>query len=199
MTLALQITYRNLDRSDQIDHRIRAEAAKLNKFYPRIESCRVVVEAPEGHHRHGNVNHVRIDLGVPGGELVTTHEPGLQSSLQRAEAAKTAKHMEVDAPHKSISRAIHDAFKSARRQLQDYVRRQRGDVKVHPQQRAQVSEVFPEQGYGFLETPDGRQVYFHKNSVLHGSFGRIKVGTTVSFAEEQGERGPQASTVTIVH
>jgi cold shock CspA family protein len=52
--------------------------------------------------------------------------------------------------------------------------------------------------YGFLETPDGREVYFHKNSVLHNGFEQLKVGTEVYYAEEQGEKGPQASTVRVV-
>ena len=52
-----------------------------------------------------------------------------------------------------------------------------------------------EGGYGFLTSDDGREIYFHKNSVSAGAFPRLKIGTTVRFAEEAGEKGPQASTV----
>jgi cold shock CspA family protein len=94
--------------------------------------------------------------------------------------------------------AIRDAFKAAGRRLEDYARRQRGDVKSREARPlAKVSQLFPDKGYGFLATADGRDIYFHKGSVLNRAFGRLRVGTTVSFVEEQGDKGPQASTVRI--
>ena len=83
-----------------------------------------------------------------------------------------------------------------RRRLQDRRRRMAGQVKVHeapPQGR--VIQLFPEDGYGFLESADGREIYFHRNAVLDGAFDRMSVGSEVRFAEEEGEKGPQASTV----
>jgi cold shock CspA family protein len=56
----------------------------------------------------------------------------------------------------------------------------------------------PEWGYGFLETPDGRELYFHEHSVLDGGFPELEVGSEVRFIEEPGEKGPQATTVTPV-
>jgi cold shock CspA family protein len=61
-----------------------------------------------------------------------------------------------------------------------------------------VSKILPDKGYGFLTSEDGRGVYFHKNSVLHGAFSRLKVGTTVSFHEEPGDKGPQATTLRVL-
>jgi len=197
MTLPIQITFRNIEPSNGIEAKVRQEAAKLEKFYSPIMSCRVVIEVPEHRRRYGGLHHVRIDLGLPGGELVIKNEPSLHGSIPEEEQ-KTAKHLEVDTPHKHVELAIRDAFRSARRQLEDYARRQRRDVKTHETHRAEVAELYPKKGYGFLKTADGRQIYFHRNSVLHGSFGRMKVGSTVAFAEEQGERGPQASTVRMV-
>jgi cold shock CspA family protein len=55
------------------------------------------------------------------------------------------------------------------------------------------------EGYGFLMTPDGRELYFHRHSVLHDDFERLAVGTEVRFEEEEGEKGPQASTVQVVN
>jgi cold shock CspA family protein len=49
--------------------------------------------------------------------------------------------------------------------------------------------------FGFLRTSDGREIYFHRNSVLDGGFDKLRPGTAVTFVEEQGEQGPQASTV----
>ena len=61
-----------------------------------------------------------------------------------------------------------------------------------------VVELFKDDGYGFVETSDGWEYYFHRNSVLHDGFDRLEIGTEVRFAEEEGEKGPQASTVEIV-
>jgi cold shock CspA family protein len=72
-------------------------------------------------------------------------------------------------------------------------------VKAHETSpHARVAKLFPEEGYGFLETPDGREVYFHRNSVKDSGFDRLEIGTEVRFAEESGEQGPQASAVIIV-
>jgi cold shock CspA family protein/ribosome-associated translation inhibitor RaiA len=199
MILPVQITFRNLDRSVTVEEWIREEAAKLDTFYERIMSCRVVVELPNRRRKWGSLYHVRIDLTVPGAELIVKEQPSLHSAIQQIEEEKTAKHLEVKAPHKDLRQAIDDAFKAAGRRLQDYARRRRGDVKSHERlPRARVSKLFPE-GYGFLETLGGREIYFHSNSVLHGAFNHLKVGSAVSFVEEQGEKGPQASTVRLVH
>jgi cold shock CspA family protein len=66
-----------------------------------------------------------------------------------------------------------------------------------PRPQATIKQLFPDKGYGFLMTPEGREIYFHRESVLNRGFGRLKVGTIVTFAEEQGEKGPQASRVRI--
>jgi len=90
---------------------------------------------------------------------------------------------------------LRDAFDAARRKLQDYARR-RGAVKaLEARPHGRVSRMFQEKGYGFLETPDGREVYFHRNSVLELGFDHLQVGDRVYFAEGEGEKGPQASTV----
>jgi cold shock CspA family protein len=105
----------------------------------------------------------------------------------------------VNIPHNDLRQAINDAFKAAGRRLQDYTPRQRGEVKSHVSlPEARVSKILTRAGYGFLTSDDGRKIYFHKNSVLGRAFPRLKVGTTVRFAEEQGEKGPQASTVHVV-
>ncbi len=176
MQLSLQVTLRDISPSAAVEDYIRERAAKLDAFYEKIMSCRVVVEAPVRHHRKGGPYKVRIDLTVPGDELVVNRQSD-----------------------DDLYVAIRDAFDAARRRLEDYARRQRGSVKAHeaPPQ-ARVSKLFPEEGYGFLETPDGSEIYFHRNSVLGEGFERLEIGTEVRFVEEQGEQGPQASTVTIV-
>ncbi len=178
MQLPLQVSFRNMEQSDAIESVVRTKAAKLDSFANHIMSCRVVVEPAAKHHLHGNQYTVHIDVTLPGGEVVAVREP--------------APHVE----DKDIAVALRDAFDSVRRELEDYVRRQRGAVKtIEKLPHARVSLLFPTEGYGFLETADGREVYFHRHSVLHDGFDRLKVGAEVAFVEEEGMKGPQASTV----
>ena len=94
---------------------------------------------------------------------------------------------------------IQDAFDEMHRQIEDFVKRRRGFVKTHDgPARARVARLFLNEGYGFLETGEGREVFFHQNSVRDGEFKHLKVGTEVSFVEELGEKGAQASTVRVV-
>ena len=97
----------------------------------------------------------------------------------------------------NIDFAINDAFKRARRQLQDRVRHLRSQVKTHAEPPIGTVTTL-NNDFGFLETADGREVYFHRNSVLNEGFARLKIGTRVTFAEEMGEKGPQASTVKLL-
>jgi cold shock CspA family protein/ribosome-associated translation inhibitor RaiA len=196
MTLPEQITFRNMKPSEAVEARVREEVSKLETFYRGIMRCRVVVELPHKHHRKGELYHVRIDLTVPGAELVVKREPSPHASLRQSDSEKESKSYEAHAAHKDVFVVIRDAFKEARRQLQDYARRTRGQTKAHvPQPSGRVSRLFPEDGYGFLRTSEGAEIYFHKNSVLHDAFNRLTIGSRVAFSEELGKKGAQASTV----
>lgn len=131
MELPVQITFRNVDPSEAVAARIREEAAKLDTFFPRITSCRVVVDAPHRHHRWGDVYSVRVDVGVPGAELVVRHDPSLHTAAQRTGELAWHRHLEPEADHKDLYVAVRDSFQAMRRQLQDYSRRLRGEVKTH--------------------------------------------------------------------
>lgn len=182
MKLPVQISFHNLTRIEAVENRIVEEAAQLDEFCDHIMSCRVVVDVPHRHHQVGNAYQVRIDIKVPGQEIAVKREP-----------------VEHDPFYENVNVAVRDAFNSAARKLEEYVRRQRQDVKHHevaPQGR--VTKLFSEDGYGFIETPDGREVYFHANSVLGGKFDDLAIGTEVTFAEELGDQGPQASTLRIL-
>src|SRR5574341_1329109 len=198
MKLPVQIAWRDMEPSPAVEARIREEAAKLDEFHDQIMGCRVMIEIPHHHRRRGYRFHIRIDLTMPGGEIVVNHEPTLHGSLQRLEDEERTKAQEASAPHKDIFVAIRDVFKAARRQLQDFVRRQSGAVKHHEAgPRARVIKIFAEEGYGFLETREGEEVYFHKNSVLDGDFDKLEIGAEVGFTGEMGEKGLQASTVRV--
>ena len=181
MQLPVQITFRYMEPSPAIDAKIRERAAKLDRYYQRIMGCRVVVEAPHRHHHQGKLFHVRVDVTVPGGELVVSREPSEHHA------------------HEDVYVAIRDAFNAAQRRLENYARRQRGDLKIHAETpRAHVVRMFPEEGYGFIAAPDGHEIYFHANSVLNGGFAHVAVGSEVEFVEEAGDKGPQASTVRVL-
>jgi cold shock CspA family protein len=199
MKAQMQVTFRNMKPSKVVEDWILAEAAKLEGLYGSLMGCRVVVESPHRHHKKGSLYHIRIDLTVPGGEIVVKREPSLTARARHLGVGAVKKQGEVRIPHKHLQQAINDAFKAAGRRLQDYARRQRGDIKrptALPEGR--VSRVLRDKGYGFLTSDDGREIYFHKNSVLGGAFPKLTVGAAVRFVEEVGEEGPQASTVRIV-
>jgi cold shock CspA family protein/ribosome-associated translation inhibitor RaiA len=182
MKLPIQVSFHNLERSDAIENRVLEEAVQLDEFCDHIMSCRVVVDVPHRHHEFGNVYQVRLDIKVPGEEIAVMNEPA-----------------EHDPHYKDFNVAVRDAFESTARKLEEYVRRQRQDVKHHEASpHGRISKVFPQGGYGFIETPEGREVYFHANSVLDSKFDDLAIGTEVTFAEELGDKGPQASTVRIL-
>ncbi len=181
MQLPLQITFHNVRHDAQIESTIRSSAEWLDTYNGRIMSCRVVVDQPHKHHKEGNLYQIRIDLKVPGREIIVKRVPSRHASS------------------KDLDVLIRDAFDEARRQLEDHAHRQRGDVKAHEfSPHARVTRILPEAGYGFLETPEGREIYFHRNSVLDANFDDLQVGMEARFVEELGDKGPQASTVTFV-
>ncbi|MCF8061137.1 MAG: cold shock domain-containing protein, partial [Deltaproteobacteria bacterium] len=96
---------------------------------------------------------------------------------------------------------IHRAFDALERQVKRLKDKQQGEVKKHPGQEVggMVNKIFAGEGYGFIRSVDGRDIYFHRNAVLDNDFDRLDIGTGVRFVEEEGEEGPQASTVQIVN
>jgi cold shock CspA family protein len=178
MRLPLQITFRNIPRSSAIELAVRERAERLDRFSDLIMGCRVVVESPHRQHRQGKLYHVRIELTVPGGDIVVSREPAMHHAYE------------------DVYVAIRDSFDAARRRLEDYARRHRRRVKVHEDTpHGRIVRLDYAKEYGFIETPDGREIYFHRNSLVNADFDRLEEGDLVRFHEEAGEKGPQASTV----
>jgi len=109
MKLPLEIVFRDLVPLPSLESEIRRRAVKLEQFVPTLMSCRVVVEASANRHRQGHLYAVRIDVRVPGIELVTGEH-----------------HRSED-----IELAVRGAFDAMGRRLEDHVRRRRGQVKQH--------------------------------------------------------------------
>lgn len=181
MAMPLEIVFHNVDRSTAVEDATRERAAKLEQLAPNITSCRVTVEAPHRNHQQGNLYTVRIDLRYPGGETLASRAPGENHA------------------HEDVYVALRDAFKAARRQLRDRVRVRRGDVKPHEAPpHGRIASLDPARNCGRIATPDGREIYFHRNSVVNDSFDRLTPGTEVRFSEEPGDLGPQASSVLVI-
>jgi cold shock CspA family protein len=180
MQIPVEISFRGLPRWEKAEEEVHKRAAELERYFERITSCRVAIEAPHLHQAKGQHYHVRLDITVPGREIVVKRDP--------------VAHKE----HEDLYLAIRDAFRAARRQIQDYVRERRGQTKIHDEPpHGRVTKLFPHDGYGFVETHDGREVYFHRNAVLD-DFDDLEVGSEVRFTEEPGDEGPQASSLRLV-
>ncbi len=173
MKLPLQIVMRDIPHSDAVEADIRSRAVKLDQFYHDIMRCRVVVELAGKHKHQGKPFGVRIDLTVPGAEIV------------------------VDRQHdEDLYVALRDAFDAARRKLEDFARKQRGDVKNHvPESRGVIARILAEEGYGFITTADGRELYFSRENVVHPLFEHLSPGMAVTFLEEPAAEGLQAKRV----
>ena len=175
MPVPLTITFRDLNPSPTVESFVRRWVARLENVYHRIERCRVVIERPHQHHHQGQRYHVTVTLAVPGQDVSVSRDHAL------------------DGAHEDVYVAIRDAFRAARRQLQDHVRRQRQDIKVHVEpDHGRVAYLDVQGEWGYLDA-DGRQVYFHRNSVLDDA--KLVVGDEVRFTEQRGDKGPQATTV----
>jgi ribosomal subunit interface protein len=178
MQVPLEISTRFINLTPPIEAELRKRADRLERHTDRITGCRIAVERPTGnHHQEGGPFRVRVDVTVPGSELV------------------------ADKSDAELYAAIRQAFDAAERQVETWSQRKRGDVKTHQElpPEGQVVRLFPEEGFGFIGGADGREIYFHRNAVLDPpGFESLEVGARVRFAEEQGFEGPQASTVSLI-
>ena len=179
MQVPLQIAFEHIGHSDALEAAVRKEAQRIERFYDRITSARVVIARPQHRHHKGDTYCVRIHIAVPGGKHIDiTRDP-----------AMTGRHEDVHV-------TIRDAFDAAGRQLQDQVRNLSGEIKAHESPpHGVIASLVPEHDHGFIAASDGREIYFHRNSVIGGKFDDLKVGQEVRFSEGVGDKGPQATSV----
>lgn len=181
MQVPVQVTFRDVPKSEAIDDLVHELAKKLERVCDHIDSCRVAIERPHKHVNNNGEYRVRLDLTVPPGhEVVVTKEGGDGS------------------PHQDVQAILREAFHVAQRRLQKLTEQQREKVKRHPEQEvhAVISKLNGE--YGFITTTEGREIYFHKNSVVTPGFDGLQIGNGVAFTEEMGDEGPQASSVRVL-
>lgn len=177
----VQITFHQTDHSDVVEADIRDKVAQLEQYYENLISCRVVVEHEHFHHHERGPVTVRFELVLPGGKTIVGGGSG------------TANAGQVDA-----ATAVKAAFEAVKRQLHDYVEKRRRHTKVHEvPPHGVVLSLDPDGGFGFLQTSDGLDVYFHRNAVVETEFEQLRVGDAVRFIlhAEEGVDGPQAASV----
>jgi cold shock CspA family protein len=177
-----EIEFKGMAGTPQIRDAIEKHIAGLEERWGRVTSCRIVLQGPGGRHRKGGLYEVHIRLALPDGREV---------NVERTPPA--------DERYSDLTFALNDAFNRARRQLQVQARRTQGQVKQHNGPPiGTVVRLDPSGEFGFLESGDGQEIYFHRNSVLDDGFSRLSVGSRVSYAEEMGDKGAQASTVRLL-
>ena len=180
MQTPLQITFRHMAASPGLEARIRGRVGELEQFFDRIVACHVTVESRSRRQQQGTLFTVRIDLTLPGREIVAARDAGL------------------DHTHEDAQVAVRDAFDALRRQIEDHGRRRRGDVKTHAvPEHGTVARLLYDRDCGFIVTASGEEVYFHRNSVAGDAFDQLEIGAEVRFVAQDGESasGPQASSV----
>ncbi|WP_437874882.1 HPF/RaiA family ribosome-associated protein [Sorangium sp. So ce513] len=175
--MQLELTFRHINKSPSLEELIREQANKIQRFNDHINSCAVVIERDHASLGTGGEYRVRVDLHVAGKQEIVSEERAARNLL---------------------ATAVRDVFHRAGRQLKKLASEQRSEVKAHPAQDTSgvITKLFGD--YGFITTTDGREIYFHERSIISAPFSDLKIGMGVAYTEEDGDKGPQASTVRIV-
>ncbi len=172
METRVQIDFQGMDPVPAIYDEIAEHVAELERF-GRITACRVVVKGPGQHHHTGGLYEINVHLALPNARDVSV--------------ARTAQN---DERHADIHFALNKAFKRARRQLQDRVRRLQRQTKHHEgAPTGRVVRIDPSGEFGFIETADGNEIYFHKNSVLNDAFSRLNSAPRLRMSRKRVRRG----------
>lgn len=175
--LPLQLTIRDMTNSEALQAVIRKKAAKLQTFCNRITSCRVVIDFQQKHKHRGKLFNIRIDVTVPGKEIVSTRKSS-----------------------EDIYIAIRDGFNALCRQLEEHSRKRNGRVKAHNHvNHGYVTRIVTDEGYGFIEDVLGDQYYFSITNASYPTFEKLMVGDAVEFVPESMSGGLQAHHVVREH
>jgi ribosomal subunit interface protein len=183
MQVAPEVIFKDVDRTPWVEGYVAERLQHLERFSPDITSCHVTLAREQRSRRTGNRYSVMVEVRVP-----------------RQHDLAVRKQKEIRDMDTQLPAVINEAFGAIEKQLKKTAALRRRDEKSHDgQPRGLVEKVFADEGYGFIRTvEEDRQLYFHRNSVLHDDFERLTVGTEVRFTPEQGEQGPQATSVQVL-
>lgn len=181
MQTPVEISFRNLDPSDFIEARVRERVDRLDQLSDRITSVHVTIEAPHKHHQKGNKFEVKLEVRLPGTELLVNNKPG-----------------DVNA-HEDVYVAIRDAFGAMERRIRKWKTARKEQPKIVDSGAVQgrVSELNADDGHGQIATTSGELVYFHRNAVVGNGFPLLGVDDPVELVidHDGGEKGPHATMV----
>lgn len=181
MQIAPEIIFHDVDRSEWVENYIAERLARLERFADGITRCKVTLTQEVASHAKGNRYSVMVEVRLPPNQDLA------------AKKQKVIRDMPTQLPA-----LINQGFGAIESQLKKTVQLRRSEMKVHDSEpRGLVASLSPD-GFGFIRSFDDQEVYFHRNSVLHGDFERLRVGTEVRFNPEEGEKGLQASSVQVV-
>lgn len=162
MKTPLKITMRDIPHSEALDMHIRDKVEKLEGMVENIISCHVVVTVPHKHQHQGKEFNVRIELNVPGKEIIVNRDH-----------------------HEDVYVALRDAFDIVKRKAEDYIQRLKRHTKDHESEYVgRVVQLFPQEGYGYIGRADGARFYFHRDNLVSPSFENLKEGDEVKFIED---------------
>ena len=180
--IPFQITFLDFPESDAVWLAVQKRIEKIEHFFDRILRCEVTISCPHRHRHADRLYHIQIYLFIPGEDII------VKRNRPKNEA------------HRDIYVAIRDSFDAAERLLKDRIRIARRKIKFHEQpfEEAKIHKIFYNEGFGFLQTSDGRECYFAQNSITNKNFNELKIGQRVKFNEEPGEKGPQVTSMAVL-
>ena len=181
MQVAPEIKFHDVRRSEWVENYIVERVRRLERYADGITSCHVTLSQEQASQNKGNRYSLMVEVRIP-----PNHD--LAAKKQKI----------VHEMHTQLPALINLAFGAIERQLKKTAQLRRADVKTHDGEPHGLVEKLSPEGFGFIRSFDNREVYFHRNSVLHGDFERLSIGTEVRFEPEEGEKGLQASSVQIV-
>lgn len=179
-----RIVFENTEPSDAVKQRVLNGLDELERLHGRITAARVSLNVPPREHRKGYLYRASIHLMLPGGrEIAASNKPQPGSAADDMHAA------------------VNGAFAVVRRRLQEEKRVFDGKARAADgyEEIGQVIRLYPEDGYGFIVTPSGHEVWFSQKKVKHNAFRSMQIGTRVYFEEELGDQGPRATMVRVAH
>jgi cold shock CspA family protein/ribosome-associated translation inhibitor RaiA len=172
--MELQIESRNVEMTPEWQAEIDDRMTQLQAVHSELTHARVTL-TKNPHHRHGsNVAEALLVVSLPGRHTITARKQ-----------------------ETTFEEAIRSTFAAMQIELRRY-REKRDSTEIRvtaPPLRGVISKLFPEEGYGFILQEGGSEVYFHRHAVHGFTFEALEDGTEVAFNVEEGEQGPQATTV----
>jgi cold shock CspA family protein/ribosome-associated translation inhibitor RaiA len=185
MQVPPEIAFRHVEATDDLKELILDGIQKLEAVYPDLISCRIMVDDDTPDQRTGTTYRVRLEIGIPDHTLIVDRSDPEANN------------------HREVRQAILAAFEVGRKRLQKAKDLQKGEVKPRtlPPHGRITALLTDEAGvrYGFLESRDGRRIYFHEEAVVEADFEALGIGDEVRFAAADGDGGLQASTVALLN